>query len=168
VDWSLTSGWSSRRLGVVSGELGGRERECGSPAAAGGVGRTRERAMLSEMRWGRAWGTSGALRRELGAWAASWPRNPAVHGERGGGGTDRAGPRRRERREGRSGQRLGDWQSGPARQRETWSARVKKLAPTGWPHWQRGRERGRARAKAAADRRGPPVRRRGRAGARPG
>jgi hypothetical protein len=43
-----------------------------------------------------------------GSWArgrASWPRNPAtcasayapVHGERGGGRTDREGPRRRER-----------------------------------------------------------------------
>jgi hypothetical protein len=61
-----------------------------------------------------------------GSWArgrASWPRNPAtcvsahapVHGERGGGRTDRAGPRRRERRKGRAGQRLGDWRSGPAR-----------------------------------------------------
>jgi hypothetical protein len=38
-------------------------------------------------------------------WVASWPRNLAtcasahapVHGERGGGETDRAGPRRRER-----------------------------------------------------------------------
>jgi hypothetical protein len=50
-----------------------------------------------------------------GSWAhgrASWPRNPAtcasahtpVHGERGGGGTDRAGPRRRERRKGCAGQ----------------------------------------------------------------
>jgi hypothetical protein len=44
-----------------------------------------------------------------GSWAhgrASWPRNPAtcasahalVHGEREEGGTDRAGPRRRERK----------------------------------------------------------------------
>jgi hypothetical protein len=57
---------------------------------------------------------------------ASWLRNPAtcasalapVHDERGGGGTDREGPRRRERRKGRAGQRLGDWRSGPARQRE--------------------------------------------------
>jgi hypothetical protein len=54
---------------VVSGELDGRERGCGSPATAGGVGRVRERAELHEMRWGRAWGTGGALRREMGAWA---------------------------------------------------------------------------------------------------
>jgi hypothetical protein len=32
----------------------------------------------------------------------------AGHGEREGGRTDRAGPRRRERRKGRTGQRLGD------------------------------------------------------------
>jgi hypothetical protein len=67
-----------------------------------------------------------------------------VHGERGGGRTDRAGPRRRERRKGRAGQRLGDWRSGPVRQRERGRARVKKtgadrLAPA-------GRERDRERA----------------------
>jgi hypothetical protein len=37
---------------VVSGELDGRERRCGSPAAAGGVGRSRERVKLCEMRRG--------------------------------------------------------------------------------------------------------------------
>jgi hypothetical protein len=42
----------------------------------------------------------------------------AGHGERGEGGTDKAGLRRRERKEGRSGQRLDDWRSGPMRQRE--------------------------------------------------
>jgi hypothetical protein len=67
-----------------------------------------------------------------------------VHGERGGGRTDRAGPRRRERRKGRAGQRLGDWRSGPVRQRERGRVRVKKtgadrLAPA-------GRERDRERA----------------------
>jgi hypothetical protein len=72
------------------------------------------------------WGTSGAIRRELGAWATSWPRNPAtcvsahalVHGGREEGGSDRVSTRRRGRKEGRSGQRLDDWRSGPARQRE--------------------------------------------------
>jgi hypothetical protein len=49
-DGCLTSGRSSGRLGAVSGELDGRERGCGSPAAAGGVGRARERVQLSEMR----------------------------------------------------------------------------------------------------------------------
>jgi hypothetical protein len=73
---------------------------------------------------------------------ASWPRNPAtcvsvhapVHGERGGGGTDREGPRHRERRKGCAGQRLGDWRTRSARQRERARGR-RKLAPTGWPHW---------------------------------
>jgi hypothetical protein len=59
-----------------------------------------------------------------GSWArgrASWPRNPAtcasahapVHGERGEGGTDREGPRRRERRKGCTGQWLDDWWTRP-------------------------------------------------------
>jgi hypothetical protein len=37
---------------VVSGDLDGRERGRGSPAAAGGVGRARERVKLCEMRRG--------------------------------------------------------------------------------------------------------------------
>jgi hypothetical protein len=45
----LTSGRSSGRLGAVSGELDGRERGRGSPAASGGEGRARERAMRCEM-----------------------------------------------------------------------------------------------------------------------
>jgi hypothetical protein len=45
-------GRSSGRLGAVSGELVGRERGRGSPAAAGDVGRARERVKLSEMRRG--------------------------------------------------------------------------------------------------------------------
>ena len=49
-DGCLTSGRSSGRLGAVSGELDGRERGCGSPATAGGVGRARERVKLREMR----------------------------------------------------------------------------------------------------------------------
>jgi hypothetical protein len=96
--------------------------------------RARERVQLSEMRRGVCVGHWRALRRELGAWAASWPRNPVtcasahapVHNERGGGGTDKVGPRRRERRKGCAGQRLGGWQSGPARQRERGSARAKE------------------------------------------
>jgi hypothetical protein len=46
----VVSGWSSGRLGAVSGELDGQERGRGSPAAAGGMGRARERAKLHEMR----------------------------------------------------------------------------------------------------------------------
>jgi hypothetical protein len=55
---------------------------------------------------------------------------------RGEGGTDRVGPRRTGRKEERSGQRLDDWRSGSARQRERESARVKEnwgrqVGPTG-------------------------------------
>jgi hypothetical protein len=48
-------GWVSHlevELGAVSGELDGWEHGRGSPAAAGGVGRARERAKLREMRSG--------------------------------------------------------------------------------------------------------------------
>ena len=72
-------------------------------------------------------GTSGALRKELGTWAGvmaeksgdvrGFAHSP-VHGGRGKGGSDREGPRWRERGEGRSGQRLSNWRTGPARQRE--------------------------------------------------
>jgi hypothetical protein len=51
-DGCLTSGWSSGRLGAISGVLDGREHGSGSPAAAGGVGRARERVKSSEMRRG--------------------------------------------------------------------------------------------------------------------
>jgi hypothetical protein len=37
-------------LRAVSGELDGWEHGCGSPAAAGGEGRARERVRLCEMR----------------------------------------------------------------------------------------------------------------------
>jgi hypothetical protein len=88
-----------------------------------------------------------------------------VHGERGEGGTDREGPWRRERRRGCMGQRFGDWRSRPARQRESERAcgqgetGADILAPLGS---ERGREHVRERG-TTADRRGPPVRRRGRA-----
>jgi hypothetical protein len=45
-------GWSSGRLGAVSDKLDGRERGRGSSAAAGGVGRAREREELHEMMQG--------------------------------------------------------------------------------------------------------------------
>jgi hypothetical protein len=84
-------------------------------------------------------------------------RSTATRGE---GEADRAGPRRRERKEGRSGQRLDDWRSGPVRQRERGSARAKETgadgsAPLGS---ERERERERAGGGTAADKRGPPVR----------
>jgi hypothetical protein len=65
-DGCLTSGRSSGRLGAVSGELDGREHGRGSPAAAGGVGRARERARACEMRRGRVRGTGGALKKGVG------------------------------------------------------------------------------------------------------
>jgi hypothetical protein len=60
---------------MISGELYGREHERRSLVAASGEGRARERVKLCEMRWGCVRGMGGALKRELGAWAASWPRN---------------------------------------------------------------------------------------------
>jgi hypothetical protein len=92
-----------------------------------------------------------------------------VHGERGEGRTDKASPRRRERKGDPRGQRLGTGEPGPRdtqREKErtgegNWRRQV---GPTG----QRAREGGRSRGITAADRRGPPVRRRGRAGARLG
>jgi hypothetical protein len=51
-DGCLTSGRSSGRLGVVSGELDGREHGRGSPTAAGGEGRARETVKVCEMRRG--------------------------------------------------------------------------------------------------------------------
>jgi hypothetical protein len=92
-----------------------------------------------------------------------------VHDESGEGGTDKAGRRRRERGKGRSGQRISDWRSRPARQRERGSQRAKetgadRLAPLG-----RERERERTRERGTtADRRGPPVRQLGCTGTRPG
>jgi hypothetical protein len=86
-----------------------------------------------------------------------------VHGEREEGGTDKTGPRRRERKRGRAWQWLGNWQTGPVRQRQRERTREgnwrRQVGPTG----QRAREGGRARGRIVADWRGPPVRRRGRA-----
>jgi hypothetical protein len=94
----------------------------------------------------------------------------SVHSERGEGGTDKAGLGRRERKGDVRGQWLGTGELGPQdkerdRERErtgegNWRRQV---GPTG----QRVREGGRAQGRTAADRRGPLVRRRGRAGARP-
>jgi hypothetical protein len=103
----LTSGRSSGRLGTVSGDLDGRERGRGSPAASSGEGRARERAMLCEMRRESEcglWRGSKKGARRVGR--ASWPRNPAtcasahslVHGGHGESGYDREGPWRRKRK----------------------------------------------------------------------
>jgi hypothetical protein len=86
-----------------------------------------------------------------------------VHGERGEGETDREGPRRRERKEDvrAMAQRLA------ARaceiEREEGRARARQLAPTGRPQWAESEREREGGEKAAADRRGPPVRRCGRA-----
>jgi hypothetical protein len=88
----------------------------------------------------------------------------SVHGESGEGGTDKAGPRRRERKGDAGGNGLALANRAREAQRERGSARVKKtgadrLAPLGSEREREGaRERG-----TAADRRGPPVRRHGRA-----
>jgi hypothetical protein len=89
-----------------------------------------------------------------------------VHDERGGGGTDRAGPRRRERRKGHAGQWLGDWRSGPARHRERKSTRVKETgadrsAPLGREREREGTREGELPLTGG-------VRLSGGAGARPG
>jgi hypothetical protein len=46
VDGCLTSGRSSGRPGVVSGELNGREHGLESPTVSGGEGKARERARV--------------------------------------------------------------------------------------------------------------------------
>jgi hypothetical protein len=101
---------------------------------------------------------------KYGRWArgrASWPRNSAtcasahapIHDKRGGGGTDRQA-HGAERGKGHVGQRLGDWRSERAGE-GNWH---RQIGPTR----QRAREGGRTRGRTAADRRDPPVRRRGR------
>jgi hypothetical protein len=136
-DGCLTSGRSSGRLGAVSGELDGRERGRGSPAAAGSMGRARERVKLCEMRrwacvghWrgskkgvGRVGGRRGREIRQRAR--VRTPRSMAsaegaeltgsVHGaergERGVQGNDSAigglGPRDRERERERAGKKTG-------------------------------------------------------------
>jgi hypothetical protein len=142
------------RPGAVFGELDGWEPGCGSPAAAGGMGRARETAKLSGMRRGVCAGHWRGSKK--GSWAcgrASWPRNPAtcasahspVHGESGEGVTDKAGPRRRERKGDARGATARHWRTRPVRQRERANGR-RKLAPTGRPHWAAS-ERGRARTR---------------------
>jgi hypothetical protein len=91
-----------------------------------------------------------------------------VHGERGEGGTDKAGPRRRERKEDTRGNGSTTGETGPRdRERERGGgARGRKLAPTGWPH--RGREREREGAREGNLPLTGGVRLSGGAGARPG
>jgi hypothetical protein len=74
---------------------------------------------------------------------ASWPRFPAtcasahapVHSEHGEGGTDREGPWRREREEGRMGEETSADSSAPlCRESERERARERKLPLTGGSH----------------------------------
>jgi hypothetical protein len=85
-----------------------------------------------------------------------------VHGECGRGGTDKEGPRCREREEkGHAGQQLGDWRSGPARQREREREGEENWHRQVGPSGQRARERGKLPLTCR-------VRLSGGAGARPG
>jgi hypothetical protein len=159
------------RLGAVFGELDGRERGRGSPAAAGGVGRARERVKLCELRRGAC----------AGHWRGSKKGAGCVGGRRGREIRRRARVRTRrstasadvaeltgqahgaEREKGTRGGN-GSALANRARGIERGSAWVKKtgvdrLAPLSSEREREGaRERG-----TAADRRGPPVRRRGHA-----
>jgi hypothetical protein len=134
------------------------------------VGRARERVKLSEMRRGVCAGHwrgskkgAGRVGRRRGQeirrrarvrtrWSTASAEGAKLIGQFHGA----------ERRKGGAGQRLGDWRSGPARQRERERAGEgnwrRQIGPTG----QRAREGAPARGRTAADRRGPPVRRRGR------
>jgi hypothetical protein len=87
-----------------------------------------------------------------------------VHGERGEGGTDREGPRHTERKGGARATAQHLAAQAREAEREEGRARAKQLAPIGRPQRAESKkERERAGEKAAADRRGPPVRQRGRA-----
>jgi hypothetical protein len=165
-------GRSSGRLGPVSSELDGRERRRGSLAAAGDVGRARERVKLTEMRQGVCTGhwrgskkgagrVGGRRRREIRRRAQVRTRRSMASAE----GAELIGQAHGTEKEERGTQGNGSATGDPGpRDRERGGARVKKtgadrLGPTG-----RERERERARERgSAADRRGPPVRRRGRA-----
>jgi hypothetical protein len=155
------AGWPGTRVRVSGGgwRRGQSARE-GEGVRNEARGVRRASAGLREGSWAR-----GRRRgRETQGWArVRMRRSTATRGE---GGADKDGPRRRERKERRSGQWLDDWRSGPARQRERESG-GSKLAPTGCSHRAES-ERGSARGRMAADRRGPPVRDGTRVGARPG
>jgi hypothetical protein len=132
---------TSKGVSPRGGAWGGLAR---SPAASGGEGRAREREKLCEMRRG----ASAGHRR----------------GSKQGAGCVVHGAEREER--GARGNNSATGELGP-RGRERGSTRVKKPAPTGRLQWAAS-ERERAHGERdAADRQGPPVRRRKRAGARP-
>jgi hypothetical protein len=119
------------------------------------VGRARERVKLSEMRQGVCTGHGRGSKK--GSWArgrASWPRNPAtcvsahspVHGESGEGGTNKAGPWRREREKRMRGGN-GSALANRARETERESERAKetgadRLAPLGSEREREGTHEG--------------------------
>jgi hypothetical protein len=109
-------------------------------------------------------GAGGAQKGSWGAWAGVVAEDSGdVCGGRGEGGADRGGPWRSKGESERAGQRLGDWQNGPVKQREKRGARAKITVPTAWPHWAAREREESAGEGVAADRRIPPVRRRERA-----
>jgi hypothetical protein len=138
------------------------------------VGRARQRVKLCEMRRGVCaghwWGSKKGAGRVGGRRGREIRRRARVRTCRSTASVEGAeltgqahGAEREER-----GARGNSWRYGPARQRErervgegNWR---RQIGPTG----QRAREGGRARGRTTADRWGPPVRRRGHAGARPG
>jgi hypothetical protein len=128
---------------VVSGEPDGRERRRGSPSGAGCVGRARERVKVCEMRRGVCtrhwWGSKKGAGRVGGRRGREIRRRARVRTRRSTTSAEGAkligrvlDAERRERGVRGNGSATGGL--GP-RERETGSARGRKLAPTGWPHW---------------------------------
>jgi hypothetical protein len=117
------------------------------------------------------------LKKSWDAWADDVAKVPGdvrecsralVHSGRGEGGADSAGPRHRERGRARGGNGSTTGKAGPqSRERRRARRRGNRRRQPG-PTGQREGERGRAGEGVAAVRWNPPVRRRGRAGARPG
>jgi hypothetical protein len=138
----LTSGWSSGSLGVASSEVDDRRGGRGTPTRSDGVGRAQARAGLCEMGWGSECGHGRGSKRELGRVGGrrgrEFRRRARVRACWSTAGARRAELTREahdaEREDGRAGQRLGDWRTGPARQREKRAARAKKPVSTAWPH----------------------------------
>jgi hypothetical protein len=96
---------------VASDELDDRGGGRGSPARSDDVGRALARAGLREMRRGSECGCGRCSKRAGTRGRTMWPRFPVtcasaralVHDGHGEGGAYSAGPRRREREDGRAG-----------------------------------------------------------------
>jgi hypothetical protein len=174
-DGCLTSGRSSGRLGAVSGELDGQEHGRGSPAAAGSVGRARERARACEMRrgasaghWrgskkgvGRVGGRRGRETRQRVRVRTRWSTAGArktdltgrVHGAERVKGTRGATARRwrtrptRQREGERAGEVTGADRLGPLGSESARESGRSRLRRQVWLACQAERARGRARAR---------------------